>query len=276
MRPILNAGVIMVKYKFKLTVDDTRPQAARVQGLVERQTSNLKREIKEYLSAQGGRREGDKIRVKVTMYDSQKFRFGDARLYRECVDLHISGVYAGKPFEFNKPYRGALQFGSVKPPANSDERPSAEEDMQYEGMFETLTEAAIDGFERAIGRGTTSIGVRWRIIKFSIIALAVCVTLGIYVLLYTDTLLSSTFTNRRFVHWTGWVFGVLTFFVGYTIGAACMPLEFFEEHAEGHRVMGFVNTSDPDAARRRLRWGVVAFVVIALFMTWTIRSTFNY
>jgi hypothetical protein len=262
----------MASIPVKVKVQDERAGAERFKGLVDVQRRNLRSNVKEYMRTQSRGAEGDKVAVKIRLSEIEiKPGLGELPRFREQADMSVTGLFAGERFEFKKQHSLPVQIGTIDRSPSESEPLTPDDQTKHELLFEELMNLALEGFESAIGRGWTSIGLRWRAIKLVIVTLSLLVAAGIWYFCYSTGFI----TNPKAQAAVSFMFGFGTFFIGLTIGAACMPLEFFEEHAEGHRVMDFVNTDDPARARFLLRIGVVVLVLIALFMIFIYRTTFG-
>lgn len=268
----------MTSYALSVTVSDSRPLADYYSSLIERQTSNLKREVADYFDSQSDLADGDEIDVKIELSQPDVFLLGGIKLERIQFDVYISGIFGGQSFEYYKRIKQPSLFATAREKRKKKgTRPTPEEDEAHERLFAHLAEKAFDGFEKAIGRSESFVAIRWRAFKIVMLIVSLLTAVGLLWGVYGTSILERSSTGfGRFMRFGAFAIGFLVYFVGYVIGAACMPLEFFEDHREGHRVMDFVNKDDPAAARFALRVGVVVLAAIAIFMTIVIRSTFGY
>jgi hypothetical protein len=273
----------MTSYALGVTVEDKRKLAKYYEGIVDNKRQTLKALCEDYFDEQKDLQDGDEIDVKIKLSEPVVFRLGGLRLQRTQFDVYVSGIFAGQPFEHHRCIKEPMAFTTRSARKKKKKRlkkqlaaPDADDDLFHEQLFSNLSEKMFDGFEKAIGRSSSFVALRWKTAQSALAVVEFLFVAFMFWTFFLSGFLDQASAGFRRFFWFGCVItGMLLYMVGYVVCAALMPLEFFEDHREGHRVMDFVNTDDPRKARNALRVGVVVLAAIGVFMVIVYKTTFS-
>ena len=241
----------------------------RIQGLIETWAESVVNRVREFTAKLYEKSNVDLV-LDIAKFDAVCTNILIKQLFEREMTVHVSGSLDGQALDFSvsmartldisprritrpSPFvsgRNAVQAEAFVKAIAKEPNDGPLMSMEYieaDPFFSEMTLKILTSLEHVTGHDQTPIANRWKVINIAVLAVSSATILATAVVVMNrgETAVMAVFAAT--------MVGGLTYLFLYCLGAAMMPVAFYQTQAAARRIMRFVGTDNPVKAQLLVR-----------------------